>query len=248
MHPLSFLNLSAGLNKSYRKNIVGYASAELQEYGLTAGACFTPISAEKVDLIDMKITGYTGEVKAPVEVQTLDEYGRTVASYFWYDYTNKKGAKVVGWLDEDDEPISKGDVQVQAGEGLWTYCDEDGFGFQSNGEVPASTVVVELQEFGLSIANPTPVTVDLVNCIISGYTGEVKAPVEVQTLDEYGRTVASYFWYDYTNKKGAKVVGWLDEDDEPLEEEVVTMTPGSGLWTYCDEDGYNFVFPGVEIK
>ena len=215
---------------------------------MTAGASFIPISAEKIDLTEMKVTGYDEEARGEVQVQTLDEYGRTLGTFFWNDFVNKKGTKIYGWLDEDDEPISEGDVEFQAGEGLWTYSDEDGFGFQSSGQVPTSKVMVELQEFGLSIANPTPVTVDLTACSISGYEEEARGEVQVQTLDEYGRTLGTYFWNDFVNKKGTHILGWLDEDDEQLEEDVVTMKPGAGLWTYCDEDGFSFVFPGVDVK
>ena len=215
---------------------------------MTAGTCFIPISAQKVDLIDLKVTGYTGDTKAKVYVQTLDEFGRDTATYYWYDYTNNKGKHIIGWFDDDNEPLEEEAVEIQAGEGLWAYSDGDGFNIQSSGQVATSTVVVELQDGGLSVANPTPVTVDLTSCVVSGYTGDSKAKVYVQTLDEFGRDTATYYWYDYTNNKGKHILGWYDDDNEPLEEDVVTMTSGDGLWTYCDGDGFNFVWPGVDVE
>ena len=228
--------------------VVGYAPAELQDGGITAGTCFIPISGGKVDLTEMKVTGYTGETKGEVYVQTLNEFGHNTANYYWYDYTNKKGKKIVAWLDEDDAQIEKGIVEFQAGEGLWATSDGDGFGFQSSGQVPTSKIVVELQDGGLSVANPTPVSVDLTACAITGYAGETKGEVFVQTLNEFGHNTANYYWYDYTNKKGAKVIGWLDEDDALIGEDTVTMDPGVGIWATSDGDGFNFEFPGVEVK
>ena len=229
-------------------NIVGYAPAELQDGGITAGTCFIPISAEKVDLTEIKVTGYTGETKAEVYVQTLNEFGHDTANYYWYDYTNKQSKHIVGWFDDDNEPVEEGVVEFQAGEGLWATSDGDGFGFQSSGQVPTSSVVVELQDGGLSVANPTPVTVDLTACSVTGYTGETKAEVYVQTLNEFGHDTANYYWYDYTNKQSKHIVGWFDDDNEPLEEDVVPMKPGVGIWATSDGDGFNFVFPGVDVK
>ena len=201
-----------------------------------------------IDLTELKVVGYEGDTKAKVEIQTLDDVGGTEASYFWYDYTNSKGKHIVGWLNEDDDPIEEGDVTFQPGEGLWTFCATAGFNLQSSGQVATSTVVVELQKNGLSVANPTPVVVDLTNCIVTGYEGDTKAKVEIQTLDDVGGTEASYFWYDYTNSKGKHIVGWLNEDDDPIEEGDVTVEPGAGLWSFCAADGFNFVWPGVDIK
>jgi hypothetical protein len=63
-------------------NVVGYAPAELQEDGITAGACFIPVSAQKFDLLDLKVTGFEEYTEADVYVQTLDEFGRTVNTYY----------------------------------------------------------------------------------------------------------------------------------------------------------------------
>ena len=154
-----------------------------------------------------------------------------------------------GWIDIGDNPY-EGGVKIQAGEGLWTSCTGDGFNLQSSGEVPQSGVEVELQNFGLSVANATPVQVDLINCIVTGYKdeqgeGEAGGEVNVQTLNEFGQTVGSYFWYDMP---GEGILGWIDIGDNPLEEGDVPVEPGAGLWTSCSGDGFNFVWPGVEIK
>ena len=222
--------------------VVGYAPANLQNLGLTAGSCFKPVSAQKVDLIDMKGVGYDGEAGGEIQIQTLNEYGQTQATYFWYDIPSED---ILGWFDLSEEPLNRGDVEIQAGEGLWVYCAADGLGLQSSGEVPQSKVIVELQESGLSVANPTPVTVDLIDCCVSGYEEGAGGEVQVQTLNEYGQTQATYFWYDIPDED---ILGWFDLSEEPLNRGDVTMAPGAGLWTYCSADGFNFEFPGVDVK
>ena len=229
-------------------NIVGYAPAELQESGLTAGACFTPVGGGDVDLVNLVVTSENKETGAEVSVQTLNEYGQTQGTYFWYDVWPEPELHVYEWQDEFDETVYEGDVSFQAGEGLWFYCTKAGFNLQSSGEVPQSTVDVELQESGLSIANPTPVTTDLTACVISSEFTESGADVSVQTLNEYGQTQGTYFWYDVWPSPGFHVYEWQDEFDETLDEGVVPVEPGAGLWTYCTKDGFTFVWPGVETK
>ena len=51
-------------------------SAELQEAGLTAGACFVPVTGSTFDLTELKVTGYEEATEADVAVQTLDDAGR----------------------------------------------------------------------------------------------------------------------------------------------------------------------------
>ena len=220
-------------------NVVGYASAELQEYGLTAGACFIPVSAQKFDLLDLKVTGFEEYTEADVYVQTLDEYGRTVNTYYYYDIPGE----LTGWLDGDDNEVARGDVEFQAGEGLWMFCNADGFGIQSAGTVPQTGVAVELQQYGLSVANPTPINVDLNDITITGFEEYTEADVYVQTLDEYGRTVNTYYYYDIPGE----LTGWLDGDDNEVERGNVVLKPGEGLWSFCNADGFYLNFPGVDL-
>ena len=225
-------------------NVVGYANTDTQEGGLTIGAQFVPVSGGTFDLTDLKVTGYDPEVgtEADVQVQTLDEYGRTVKNYAFYDIP---GA-FTGWFDDDEVQAEPGDVVVQAGEGLWSMSSGNGFGIQSAGQVPTTDIAVILQEGGLSIVNPTPVTIKLSQCYVGGYDAEVgtEADVQVQTLDEYGRTVKNYAFYDIPGD----FTGWFDDDEaEAAGENDVTILPGQGLWTMSSSDGFTFVFPGVTL-
>ena len=225
-------------------SVVGYQSAELQENGLTVGACFVPVSGTTIDLTELKVTGYEAEAgtEADVQVQTLDEYGRTVKNYAFYDVPGE----FTGWFDDDEVQAEVGDVVIQPGEGLWSMSTGDGFGIQSAGMVPTSSISVILQENGLSIVNPTPVSILLSECSVGGYEAEVgtEADVQAQTLDEYGRTVKNYAFYDVPGD----FIGWFDDDEvEAIDENDVTILPGQGLWTMSTADGFTFVFPGVTL-
>jgi hypothetical protein len=109
-------------------NVVGYANTDTQEGGLTIGAQFVPVSGGTFDLTDLKVTGYDPEVgtEADVQVQTLDEYGRTVKNYAFYDIPGD----FFGWFDDDEaEAAGENDVTILPGQGLWTMSSSDGFTF-----------------------------------------------------------------------------------------------------------------------
>ena len=219
------------------QNIVGYAQTKLQKNGLTIGAQFIPVSGKSFDLVDLKVTGYAESTEADVQVQTLDEFGRTVANYAYYDVSGE----LTAWVDDDDNEVVEGQVTFQPGEGLWSMTTGDGFGVQTSGQIATSDVSVELQQNGLSIANPTPLTIDLADCLVEGYDGSTEADVQVQTLDEFGRTVANYAYYDVPGE----LTAWVDDGDNELEAGKVTIKPGQGLWTMSTNGGFFFVFPGV---
>jgi hypothetical protein len=119
----------------------------------------------------------------------------------------------------------------------------DGFGMQSAGTVPTTGVAVTLQEDGLSVANPTPVNVDLNDITITGFEEYTEADVYVQTLDEFGRTVNTYYYYDIPGE----LTGWLDGDDNEVARGDVVLKPGEGLWTVSSSDGFFLNFPGVDL-
>ena len=235
-HPSPLVDLQI---KATRPSVVGYQSAELQENGLTAGACFVPVSGSTFDLTELKVTGYDESTEGDVYIQTLDDLGRTVATYYYYDVPGE----YLGWFDGEDKQVEEGDVTFQAGEGLWTFSSSEGLGLQSAGQVPTSSVTVLLQENGLSIANPTPVDVDLTATSIGGYEESTEGDVYVQTLDDLGRTVATYYYYDVPGE----YIGWFDGEDNAVAEGDVVLKPGEGIWTFSSDDGFTFVFPGVTL-
>ena len=88
-------------------------------------------------------------------------------------------------------------------------------------------------------------TFDLTDLTATGYDTDQGTDSEmyIQTLDEYGRTVATYFWVDDADT----ICGWFNEDGDEVAVGDVTVDPGVGLWTYCDFDGFNFVWPKVTL-
>ena len=204
---------------SHFPNPVGYAEATLRDINETAGAAFVPVSGETIDLTDLKGTGYDpydmeedmGGCLGYINLQITDEYGRTTEhDYFWNDFQYEEDEEIItvkGWLDGDDEPVAKGACTVAPGEGFLLKCDGDGFGLQSSGEVLTDAdQPVLLRNISKRIANPTPITVDLKDCYVTGYDdydiehekGGAGGEVNAQMTDEYGRTTEhDYFWNDF---------------------------------------------------
>ena len=96
--------------------MVGYNNTGLRTGNKGVGACFLPIGADTVKLNDIKVAGYDPEegCEGDVYVQTLDNYGRTVDKYFWYDVPGD----LYGWLDFNDEPIED-TVVIAPGESVY---------------------------------------------------------------------------------------------------------------------------------
>ena len=86
----------------------------------------TPVA---VDLTDITVTGYDEEdgTAEEVSVQTLNKNGGMVNQYLWYDATD--GSDVYyGWMDAaTGDFVEAGDVEVGAGEALWTDSPDTSF-------------------------------------------------------------------------------------------------------------------------
>jgi hypothetical protein len=129
--------------------------------------------------------------------------------------------------------------------------DDKTYKLQSSGTVETTAdVLTPLNGSGLTIANPTPVNVDLVNCYVAGYEGEAYGPVQVQTLTEAGGTERIFIWYEYGEGEDY-VCGWYEQDEEgnytELSANDVELTPGEGLWSVSDSTEYKFAWPKVEL-
>ena len=184
-----------------------------------------PVSGETLDLVDIKVTGYTPfnpDLEEPngaygeVNLQTLTDRGVTDANYFWYDFTeynwDDEGHDRVwyGWYaDGEESAAQRGDFTFTPGEGFLVICESYDFPFalQSSGQVlTVADQPVDLRLHNKVINNPTPVTVYLQQCRVEGYpkfnpdsedpTGAY-GEVNAQKLSDLGFTDASYFWYDF---------------------------------------------------
>ena len=149
---------------------------------------------------------------------------------------------MTGWLDEFDEDAN--DVVIKPGSALYVMAPDGSLSIQSAGEVITADVSVGLRFGSTIVANPTPVSVKVNDIMVAGYDPEegTEAEVNAQTLDEFGRTVKSYFFYDVPGE----LYGWLDEFDEELDDTVV-VEPGKGLYVMAPNDTLSIVFPGVSL-
>ena len=180
-------------------------------------------------------------IEGTVSAQKLDEYGRTLESYFWYDVPGE----LYGWLDITDEPAEG--VTVLPGEAFSFTAPDETYRVKSAGEVPTTGIAVQLRFGSKRVCNPTPVPVNLNGedptkmVIITSNEEAIEGTVSAQKLDEYGRTLESYFWYDVPGE----LYGWLDITDEPVE--GVVMQPGESLSFVAPDNTYYVNFPGVEL-
>ena len=226
-------------------NVVGYSKVGLRFGSKGAGACFVNVDPTKpMNLQDLKVTGYdktAGYEDAGVTVQALDEFGRAIETYTWYDVPGD----FVGWLDSSDNYIE--DVTVAPGDGLYARAPNTDFGLQSAGQVAATDIAVILRFGSKLVVNPMPIAVNMNdddedgNYIrVSGYDPDVgyeDAGVTVQTLDEFGRAIETYTWYDVPGD----FFGWLDSNDEYVE--GVIIAPGESLYARAPNTSFSLVFP-----
>ena len=236
-------------------NIVGYGPTTLPADGLSVGPSFVTMSASGVyDLMDVSVVGYDDSSLGDVQVQTLTGSGGTDKTYAWFDYVDdESGDRIKGWFDPDHdyEPLERGVVTIAVGEGLWSVTMASGLSLQTAGQVATDAdIPLALPADGLTIANPTPVEVDLFDCYVNGYDEVSLGDVQAQTLTGSGGTDKTYAWFDYVDdESGDHIYGWFDPDHdyEPLEEDSVTVAPGEGLWSVTMANGLNFVWPKVDL-
>ena len=79
---------------------------------------FAPVGGGKVNLQDVKVVGYEGETADAVNIQILDNLGRTTQQYFFADLPEDE---LYGWFDGDGE-YAEG-VKFAAGAGLWVFAE-----------------------------------------------------------------------------------------------------------------------------
>ena len=225
-------------------NVVGYSEVGLRFGAKGVGSCFVNVDSTKpVNLQDIKATGYASEdgyADEEIYVQPLDAYGRTIASYYWYD---SEDDGMHGWYDDEGE-YAEG-VILPPGEGLYARAPDESFGLQSAGQVPTSDISVTLRFGAKIVVNSTPVSVNIQNVTVTGYSiedGYADEEVYVQPLDAYGRTIASYYWYD---SEDDGMYGWYDDEGELVED--FEITAGEFVYARAPDNTFSMVFPGVTL-
>ena len=211
-------------------------------------------------LADLKVTGYsapvynetrkrwTGGTSGAFNLQILTSSGTTETTYKWYDNGTK-----TGWYDEaGTTKIEESSVALVAGKAFW--CQTEGLTLVPAGAVNVLDVGFDTNASGFSaIGNPYPVTLDLNDLTVTGYsapvynesrkrwTGGTSGALNIQFLTSSGTTEATYKWYDNGTK-----TGWYDEaGTTKIENEAVSIPAGKGLWV--QGEGLTINFPAPEL-
>ena len=102
-----------------RAIIVGYAQKNLQSGSTLTGSTFSPVGGGDTAIQDIKQQGEninTGDVN----IQTLEAYGRTLATYIYYGEEEYDDGSIAGWYTDD----GLADVTFTAGQGLWVAAPD----------------------------------------------------------------------------------------------------------------------------
>ena len=237
-----------------KTSIVGYATTATRLHGNTMGLSFVQIGGDNdMDLTKISVVGYAEKCSGEFQIQTLDEYGRTIKQYDWHDF-DKKGSHYLGWYNlTDGKYVEEGEVVFPAGKGLWVSISVEGLSLMCNGQVLTDAQTVKLQDHTQLVGNPYPVDVPLLNMWASGYkedaVGKCSGEVQIQTLDEYGRTLKQYDWHDF-NKKGTDYYGWYNLTDGKYvtADDNLVLKAGAAYWVSCTmAEGRQFYlnFPAI---
>ena len=211
---------------------------------------FISVGANKTyKLTDLKVDTDGEACSGEFVLQTLTNSGRTDKSYYWY-YDRNHGIRngVAGWYDGDGEVqyVDENDVTFTAGQAFWTLGS--GFKLVSAGEVLTSTVDVPTSAGGkVQIGNPYPVAVKVNDMVVDTDGENCSGDFVMQTLDVYGRTDKSYYWYyDRRHGKSSGTAGWYDGDGEVAVTDDVVLNPGEGYWVLGS--GFTLSFPKLTLN
>ena len=224
-------------------NVVGYASAELQQGSKGAGLTFAGVSTA-TKLGDLTIVGYdpeTGYSDAEIFCSKLDAAGGSLTTYFWYDYEDG-GVRYRGWFDEEGNDGN--DVELALGEGLWIGAPNNTFKTQSAGQVTTEKTPVRLRQGSTLCPNPTPITISLNSVVVTGYdpnAGYSDAEIFCSKLDAAGGSLTTYFWYDYEDS-GVTYYGWYDEEGNEAD---ITLAPSESIWVGAPSNSFYVEFPAA---
>lgn len=211
---------------------MGYAENGLQ-YGATmATPQFLNIDSPTTYPLDA-IVPSGSDTSDNVSVQTLDAFGRGLASYVWNDWMFENAC----WVNDSLEQVEG--VSFEPGQGLWITASSSEQSIQSFGQVGSADVTVRLRYGATATGNPFPLPIDLDSIIAEG--ADTSDNVSVQTLDAFGRGLASYVWNDWMFGDAC----WVDDSLEQVSD--VSYPAGQGLWVTGSSDAQYIRFTAPNL-
>lgn len=202
-----------------------------------SSATFVPVTGGNVNIQDIQANGASVD-EGTVNIQTLDGYGRTTATYTYMGKDMFDDGYPAGWYD--DEGLA--DVTFAPGAGLWIAAPNSETSLTYSGKVPTDDVTVILRTGGTATANMMPVDLDIQDILPAGSSID-EGTVNIQTLDGYGRTIATYTYMGEDMFDDGYPAGWYD--DEGLAE--TTFSAGAGLWVAAPDSSTTITIPAPEL-
>ena len=237
------------------RNIVGWATKDLQKNGNAMCAYFFNVNSAKEDgsvslkLSDLTVTGYEGNYCAgKLSLQILDGLGRATSNYLWWEGV-AGGKEEAGWYSAKDANAKRvcaendNDVTFTQGDGLWVMCQDPALKIKSSGEVFMDDVCFKLRKNFQMIGNPYATTIKLSQITVSGYADNYCAgKVSVQILDGLGRAIGNYLWWEGVTG-GKEEAGWYSAKDANSKRVCAEngndeeFEAGKGLWVNANVEG-----------
>lgn len=202
-----------------------------------SSATFVPVGGGDVSINDIKPNGASVE-EGTVNIQTLDGYGRTTATYIYMGADMFDDGYPAGWYD--DEGVV--DVTFATGTGLWIAAPDSETSLTYSGKVPTADVQITLRSGFTATANMMPTDVALQDIVATGVSVD-EGTVNIQTLDAFGRTTATYIYMGADMFDDGYPAGWYD--DEGLAD--VTFPAGTGLWVAGPDSNTSITIPAPEL-
>ena len=249
------------------------------------GASFNSVGKQTMDLTELKVTGYEnaeyfegeGGVFGMFELRVLNAFGGVATDkagyekdYYYFHIKNEDSGKYEPneyyWLQNGfEDPIEKGAVTFDVGEGLWfdVFADayvskEENYTLLNAGEALLDARSVLLRAGSKGVVAPLSASVDLTKIKISGYEnaeyfegeGGVFGMFELRVLNEFGgvalddaKNEKDYYYFHIKNEDSGKYeLGeqyWLQNGfEDPIEKGAVVFEMGEGLWVDVFADAY----------
>ena len=196
-----------------------------------------PVGGGDVNIQDIKPAGDNIDT-GDVNIQTLNAYGQTLATYVYYGENEWDDDMPAGWYDDDGLV----DVTFAAGTGLWVAAPDAETTLTFAGKVPTADVVVQLRAGSTATANVMPTGLAIQDILPAGDNIDT-GDVNIQTLNAYGQTLATYVYYGENEWDDDMPAGWYDDDGLV----DVTFPAGQGLWVAAPDAETTITIPAPEL-